>query len=79
MDPTNERAIQVIINIGLLIFLIPTSFYILIYLGLLFDKMTEPQIKNMNWEEARILGLFALVFVIPDIFIVRKFLKSKKE
>ena len=70
-----DKLIKFLVNLGLTAFLILTSLLVIIYVGLLLDKITRPHYKNMNWEQARYFGLLALVFATLDILIVRRFIK----
>jgi hypothetical protein len=71
-----QRVFKILSNIGLGAFLIWTGLLVIIYLALLWDKVVRPQYKNMNTEQAMYFGLLALVFVVLDILIVRRFLKQ---
>jgi hypothetical protein len=71
-----QRASKVLINIGLGGFLIWTGLLVIIYFGLLWEKIVRPQYKNMNTKQAIYFGLLALVFIVLDILIVRRFVKQ---
>jgi hypothetical protein len=71
-----QRIFKILTNIGLGAFLIWTGLLVLLYLALLWDKIVRPQYKNMNTEQAIYFGLLALVLVVLDIFIVRRFVSQ---
>jgi hypothetical protein len=73
-----QRIFKVLIDIGLGGFLIWTGLLVIIYFGLLWDKIVRPQYKNMNTKEAIYFGLLALVFIALDILIVRRFVRQLK-
>jgi hypothetical protein len=70
-----EKLVKILVNAGLSLFFICTSVLVIIYVGLLWEKITRPHYKNMNWEEAKYFGLIALAFAILDILIVRRLVK----
>lgn len=67
---------KILANIGLAIFLILTSALASIYFILLYEKIVRPQYKNMNTRETIYFGLLALVFVLLDVVIVRRFIRD---
>ena len=68
-----------IINVGLFIFFVFSSFLVIIYVGLLYDKITRPTFKNMNDREAMWYGLLALVLATFDFLLLRKFIKGLRK
>ena len=74
-----NRFFSILINIGLAGFLLFTGLLLVAYIGLLFEKLVHPNFKNMNNKEALYLGLSAILFLILDFFIVRRFIMLRKK
>ena len=68
-----------VINVGLFFFLVFTGLLVIIYVGLLYDKITRPTFKNMNDREVIWFGLLALVLATLDFLIVRRFIRALKK
>jgi hypothetical protein len=62
---------RILINIGLGAFLIYTLLLIILYLGLVWDKIMTPGMKNMDTKETLLFGLLAIVLVGIDFLIAR--------
>ena len=68
-----------VINVGLFFFLVFTGLLVIIYVGLLYDKITRPTFKNMNDREVIWFGLLALVLATLDFLIIRRFIRALKK
>jgi hypothetical protein len=68
-----------VINVGLFFFLVFTGLLVIIYVGLLYDKITRPTFKNMNDREVIWFGLLALVLATLDFLILRRFIRGLKK
>jgi hypothetical protein len=62
-------------NTGLIIFLIVSGLFILLYAIAFVDKVRYPQFKNLPMSDYAWLGLIAIVLVIIDYFIIKRFRK----
>jgi len=71
--------IRFVINIGLFLFFIFSSLLVVIYVGLLYEKITRPTFKNMNSSEVMWFGLLALVLTILDYLVIRRFIRGLKK
>ncbi len=67
-----------IINVGLFLFFVFSTLLVIIYVGLLYDKITRPTFKNMNSKEAIWFGLLALVLATLDFLILKRFIRGLK-
>lgn len=65
-----------LVNVGLFLFFIFSSLLVIIYVGLLYDKITRPTFKNMNDGEVIWFGLLALVLATFDFLIIRRFIRG---
>lgn len=65
-----------LINVGLFLFFTFSALLIIIYFGLLYDKITRPTFKNMDTEGFLWFGLLMGLFIIADIFILKRFIRS---
>ncbi len=68
-----------IIKIGLFLFFVFSSLLVIIYIGLLYDKITRPTFKNMNDRDVIWFGLIALALAMLDFLIIRRFLRKLKK
>jgi hypothetical protein len=68
-----------LINAGLFFFFVFSSLLVIIYVGLLYDKITRPTFKNMNDREVIWFGLLALVLAAVDFLIIRRFIRGLKK
>lgn len=59
-------------NAGLIIFLVVSVFLMILYVAALVDKILRPQFKNLPMEDYTWLGLIMTVFLIIDIFIIKR-------
>lgn len=59
-----------IINLGL--------FASIIYFGLLYEKIAKPTFKNLDIDSFLILGPLAVVFVVLDYLIIKRFVREFK-
>lgn len=60
-------------NAGLIIFLVVSGLFILLYVVAFFDKVLHPWYKNLSMTGYGWLGLVAIVLVIVDYFIIKRF------
>ena len=74
-----KKVIRILINIGLGVFLIYTLLLIFIYLGLVWDKILTPGMKNMNTNETLLFGLLAIILVAIDFLIARFIIRQLNE
>jgi hypothetical protein len=63
-------------NVGLFLFFTFSTLLIIIYFGLLYEKITRPTFKNMDTEGFLWFGLLMGLFITADIFILRRFIRS---
>ncbi len=68
--------IKVLTNIGLFVFFVITALVVIVYLGLLFDKITRPSFKNLDTESFVWFGFLVVMFITADYFILRRFYKG---
>jgi hypothetical protein len=71
--------IKFLANVGLFFFFILSSLLVIIYVGLLYDKITRPTFKNMNDREVIWFGLLALVLATMDFLIIRRFIRGLRK
>jgi hypothetical protein len=71
-----ERIGRILVTLGLAGFLTVTLLLITTYVNLLWVKIESPHLKNMNDQEAIRFGLVAVVIIIIDFFIIRRFIQS---
>jgi hypothetical protein len=69
------KTFNILINVGLALFLIWTSLLVFSYFALLADKIVKPQYKNMTGEQTIYFGLLAIVFIALDVLIIRRFIR----
>jgi hypothetical protein len=62
-------------NTGLIIFLMVSGLFILLYAIAFVDKVRHPQFKNLPMSDYGWLGLIAIVLLIIDYFIIKRFRK----
>jgi hypothetical protein len=60
-------------NAGLIIFLMVSGLFILLYVVAFFDKVLHPQYKNLSMRDYGWLGLIAIALLIVDYFIIKRF------
>lgn len=70
-----QKIFKVLTNLGLAGFLIWTGLLVIIYFAALWDKIARPQYKNMNSREVVYFGLLAILFIVLDVLIVRRFMR----
>jgi hypothetical protein len=70
---------RILVNIGLILFVIWTSLLIAMYPILLYDKITKPQFKNMNSTDVWQFGLLAIALGAIDFFIIRHLIRSYRK
>ncbi len=70
---------RLVVNVGLAIFLLWSGLLVIFYFGMLFEKIVHPNFKNMNGKEAFQLGLLAILFLVLDILIIRRFVRLRKK
>ena len=66
-------------KLGLFLFLIFSGLWCVFYFGLLYDKITRPNFKNLDTDGFLGFGLLTGLFVVADIFILRFFLRIRKK
>lgn len=71
--------IRKLANAGLVIFLMVTFFLMILYIVALVDKLRHPQFKNLSMEDYTWLGLIMTVFLVIDIFIIKRLFRSERE
>jgi hypothetical protein len=59
-------------RIGLFLFVAIQLPFILFYIGLLVEKIRRPGFKNLNWEDFFWIGAVLLVFVLFDVWILKR-------
>lgn len=67
--------IRGLINFGLVIFLVLSLLIALAYFAALYDKISDPQFKNLRTGEFIFLGAVVSALLIADYFIVKRFIK----
>lgn len=70
---------KLIINVGLLVSFIFSILFGILYFGLLYDKITKPNFKNIGTEGFLWLGLLMGLFITADFFILIRLLKRLKK
>jgi hypothetical protein len=70
---------RILINIGLFIFFVFSILIVAIYFGLLYDKITRPDFKNMDTEGFMWFALLVIPLMIADFFILRRFVRTLKQ
>jgi hypothetical protein len=71
-----ESVNKVLSNIGLFFFFVITVLVGIVYVDLLWDKITRPSFKNLDAEWFVWLGFLMAMFIIADYFILRRFYKG---
>lgn len=66
-------------NAGLIIFLVISIFLMVVYVAALVDKILRPQFKNLPMEDYTWLGLIMMVFLVIDIFIIKRLFRGGSE
>lgn len=66
---------QFVVNALLAVFFICTFFLVIVYFEMLWDKIARPQFKNINGQQVFFFGLLAIVFVILDVLIAKRFIR----
>jgi hypothetical protein len=70
-----QKIFRVLTNLGLVGLLIWTGLLVIIYFAALWEKIVRPEYKNMNSRQVIYFGLLAIVFIVLDILIVRRFIR----
>ena len=64
--------IKVLTNIGLFVFFVITVLVVIVYVDLLYDKITRPSFKNLDTVSFVWFGFLVVIFITADYFILRR-------
>jgi hypothetical protein len=74
-----ERFFVFVIDCGLLLYTLFVSVVIILYVGALFQKITEPHYKNLRYEEFGWLALIVVPLALLEFLVVRHFFRKLKK
>lgn len=66
-----------IINFGLFIFFAFSLLVTFGYFVALYEKIKQPNIKNLRSEDSLLLGMIVIAFLIADFFIIKRLIKKR--
>lgn len=58
------------------IFLLFSGLLIFAYFGLLYDKITRPQFKNLDFDSFFLIGLFVLLLIFINYLLIKWLFKN---
>jgi hypothetical protein len=67
-----------IVNLGLFVFFIISVGLIVLFVGLLYEKINRPNFKNLDAGGFLLFGVLIGLFVVADFFVIKKFVKGFK-
>lgn len=67
-----------LINMGLFLFLTVSMVMMYIYIGLLAEKVSKPNFKNLDWNSFIVFGILVGLFAVADFFILKRLVKGIK-
>lgn len=66
-----------IINFGLFIFFAFSLLVTFGYFVALYEKIKQPNIRNLRSEDFLLLGMIVIAFLIADFFIIKRLIKKR--
>ena len=72
----NKIIFKILIDVLFKVWLLCYGLTVLCFLIALISKMSNPEIKNLSWNDFTILGMVLLGFLIVNVLVIRR--KARK-